>query len=491
MRTDEGEAIVIGSGAGGMFTALFLAKLGFSVTVVEKNGQPGGLMRSYLRDGIECPVGVHYLGALDEGQPLRRIFDFLELSEQIPLERMGEDGVVDRYHFEEVAFDLPAGVEPFEQRLRDAFPTQGVQITAIMTNLLAAYRRMHSLDFVLDEGPDPALLKETRPLGALLDQIGCDHGLKKVLSMTGAWMGVPIEECPIFLHHIILASYLSSSWRLRQSGASMARAFVGRLEALGGRFVLGDRATRLLVESRTVKGVELASGRRLAAPLVIGAVHPKVVLDLLPDGAVKPAYRNRITSLRDTRGALCVQAAVPASILEERGFNIMERMTTQKEDGEEVDVIFYQLRRTSQPDTNLLCILRPDRIERWIDSAGERREDYAEQKERVARRLLAKAQRHYGPLDDDDARVLDVYTPVTIRDWVGSPGGSAYGVLRSSRQRFQTALLNRTAVKGLFLSGQSTMAPGIFGTALGAIRTVRLIVGAQRTRAAMSPIFER
>ncbi|HJO61236.1 MAG TPA: hypothetical protein QF571_00220, partial [Desulfobacterales bacterium] len=73
-----------------------------------------------------------------------------------------------------------------------------------------------------------------------------------------------------------------------------------------------------------------------------------------------------------------------------------------------------------------------------------------------------------------------VYTPLTTRDWVNSPGGSAYGILRSYEQLLEASILNRTSVKGLFLSGQNIMAPGILGTILGSFATVKLIVGRDR-----------
>ena len=61
---------------------------------------------------------------------------------------------------------------------------------------------------------------------------------------------------------------------------------------------------------------------------------------------------------------------------------------------------------------------------------------------------------------------------------MNSPAGSAYGVLRSASQVLGTALLNRTAVQGLFLAGQNVMAPGVIGTILGSFATIKLIVGA-------------
>jgi len=63
----RGKALVIGSGIGGLSTAILLAKLDYRVTVIEGSASPGGLMRGYSRQGVDCPVGVHYLGALGRG----------------------------------------------------------------------------------------------------------------------------------------------------------------------------------------------------------------------------------------------------------------------------------------------------------------------------------------------------------------------------------------------------------------------------------------
>src|SRR5512137_2844371 len=93
LRHEGEKALVIGSGIGGLSAGIVLARLGFDVTVLEKNGQPGGLMRSYVRQGVHC------LGALDEGQVLRRCFDYLGITAELPLVRLGVEGPVDRYLF--------------------------------------------------------------------------------------------------------------------------------------------------------------------------------------------------------------------------------------------------------------------------------------------------------------------------------------------------------------------------------------------------------
>ncbi|MBN1663940.1 MAG: hypothetical protein JW943_10095, partial [Deltaproteobacteria bacterium] len=110
--------------------------------------------------------------------------------------------------------------------------------------------------------------------------------------------------------------------------------------------------------------------------------------------------------------------------------------------------------------------------------SGRRGGAYEAAKEAKALTLIAEAETLFGPLRD--AAVLDTYTPLTLRDWVGSPGGSPYGILRSTDQLMKAASLIRTPLKNLFLAGQNRLSPGIMGTMLGSFQAVRQIAGHER-----------
>ena len=55
------DAIVIGSGMGGLTTAALLSELGKRVCVLEQHYTAGGYTHSYERNGYEWDVGVHYI----------------------------------------------------------------------------------------------------------------------------------------------------------------------------------------------------------------------------------------------------------------------------------------------------------------------------------------------------------------------------------------------------------------------------------------------
>ncbi len=479
------DILIIGSGIGGLTASIILAKLGYHVTVIEKNRLPGGLTRSYTRNGIECSIGVHYLGSLGKGQILRKFFDYFDVTSKIPVERMGQNGVIDRYLFKtgfikKGTFDFPEGFDAYEHNLKSTFPKEQKQISTILEPLRQTAEKLHSLDLLYSTQNDLMLLDQSKPLGEILAKLNCSPGLKSVLGVPSCWIGVPAEECPAFYHNMALVSYLSSSWRLKCSGSHMADVFAERLISLGGSIIYGDKVKEILVDSRIVNGVRLKSGRVLKAPLVIGALHPKVVLDMLPDGAVKPSYRKRISNLKNTFGIFCVHAELDAAYHEEIPYNIF-KISTDKY-GNIPDIKYYQIRKSEKSGKNLLSILTSGKSELWSKwkntVTGNRGRGYVAEKEKHSIELINEAQKTLGTFKG--LKILDVYTPLTLRDWVNSPEGSAYGVLRSSSQLLATSLLNRTSVKGLFLAGQNVLAPGVIGTIMGSFKTVKTIIGSEQ-----------
>lgn len=481
---DPVPVVVIGSGIGGLSMAIVLALAGYPVTVVEKNTRPGGLMGGYRRQGFPCDVGVHYMGALGEGQILRRMFDHLGITNRLPVERMGRNGVIDRYIFDDMVFDLPEGLDAYEANLHAAFPGEGAQIAGIMARLRESAKFLNSAGLLTGEGTADGLPPAFFDLlGEFLNDLECSPALKAVISVPACWIGVPADQCPVFYHHIALVSYLLSAWRLTEGGPHMASVLVDRVRELGARVILGDGVANVMTGGRTVTGVRLESGRTLTAPVVVAAVHPATALSLLPADAVPSRYGNRIAGLQNTHGIMGVQVAVDAEGMDEIPHNIFR--IRRNPEGYIADLRFYQARHAGRTGKTLLSILgagRDDLWEPWAETrTGHRGPDYETLKRDTALSMLRDAETVLGPIPDP--RILDVYTPLTLRDWVATPGGSAYGVLRSGNQLFSAALLSRTPVKGLFLAGQSVLAPGILGTVLGAFVTARFIFGPKRYHA--------
>ena len=59
MGTLDTEVVIIGAGLGGLTSAILLAEMGIKTTLIERSPVPGGLLRSYARQGVDCAVGLH------------------------------------------------------------------------------------------------------------------------------------------------------------------------------------------------------------------------------------------------------------------------------------------------------------------------------------------------------------------------------------------------------------------------------------------------
>jgi len=457
---------------------ILLSLLNYRVVIVERNSLPGGLMRSYRRDGLDCPVGIHYFGSFGEGEPLRRMCDYLGVAENMAVEEMGREGPIDRYIFDDFTFDLPAGFDVFAASLERAFPGDRRPIAAIVENLrtFSNFQKAFTFFSPAPLAVDPAFFA---PLGAYLSEMNCSAGLRSVLGVSARWVGMTEDECPVLYHHLALSSYLLSSWRLKGSGADLAGAFVSRFAALGGTLLCGDPVTAILAPKGAIEGVRLASGSVCSAPRVVAAIHPKKVIAMLPEGMVLPRRTRRVAELCETESLFAVNASVDAAAHPALPYNIF-RLQADRE-GSLRGGIFHQLLR-GREGRNLLVVMTKSTYaewRRWEQTAtGRRGAAYEEEKASRAGKLLRDAEAIFGSLAG--AKIVDAYSPLTLRDRVDSPEGSPYGILRSLRQLPVAATLHRLAPAGLWFAGQNALSPGVLGTVLGSFHAVRQMIGADR-----------
>ena len=124
---DWWDAIVIGSGLGGLATAGLLARHADKrVLVLERHYTAGGFTHVFHRQGYEWDVGVHYVGEVQRPRSvLRRVFDHLS-DGALQWADMGE--VYDTVVIGEDRYELVKGYEAFRARLKEYFPARGKDI---------------------------------------------------------------------------------------------------------------------------------------------------------------------------------------------------------------------------------------------------------------------------------------------------------------------------------------------------------------------------
>lgn len=105
------EAIVIGSGIGGLVAGAMLARYGWRVLVCESHTIPGGAAHSFSRRGFHFDSGPSFYCGLTDPQsfnPLQQVLDILEESiATIPYDPLGH------YHFPEGSLPVYADAKNY------------------------------------------------------------------------------------------------------------------------------------------------------------------------------------------------------------------------------------------------------------------------------------------------------------------------------------------------------------------------------------------
>jgi all-trans-retinol 13,14-reductase len=482
----KSNVVIIGSGFGGLATAIVLARLGRTVTVVESAAQPGGCLRSYAREGIDCPVGVHYFGSAAPGELLGDFIDVLGVRDALKLRRMGQSGVIDRFVFDDEVFDLPDTAEKLESFLCKRFAGAPDAVAFVMHVCRTA---MATLRTDTAHTTQPAL-PVTRTAFDVLTERGLPERLMDFLALQGFLLGLDLSVCPAAFLLVATASLLMSAWELGCTGTGMANALVDSAVAAGVKMITGDGAAAIQLGPRGASGVRLQSGSTVEADLVIAAIHPKLMVDMIPAEALPADYREGIGKLRETGGMLCAVALLDAAAHPAQDFNVYRVRGTPRLG---LAGCYGQLRPSGQAGRTRLVALTESPYESWAPwhdtDSGRRGLEYRAEKMRRAQQMLADLSAATGPLHE--ARIVDVWTPLTMRDWLAAPQGCTYGVKHSIRDGLDYLSLSRPPLEKLFLVGQNALAPGLLGTAMGILRVASVVAGRQAVSELMSKRRQR
>lgn len=481
--------VVVGAGVSGLTSALLLALNGYSVALVEKAGHTAPLLRGFSREGVHFDTGFHYAGGMGNGEPLDVLFRYLGLSDRLsgfPFDARGFDtfrSVRDGFEF-----SFPSGYGPLRESLLEAFPAERSAVETYLRAVRSAFDSVPYLNLDAPLDPKGALGRVFGPtLRETLDSLTGDEILKNVLSTHCLLYGVPPEEVSFLQHACIVGSYYLSAHGITGGGRSLATAFDARLEELGVEIHRGREVTSLSVAAEgALRGVRLGDGKELRCGGAVVTVHPRVMLDMVPEGAFRPAYKTRILGLEDTVSAFTLYSVseLPLPALGGRNFFVLPSADGFRDLGKRPieETPFYVTAACAPPGDaprGFIGIFpaSPEATRTWEDSVtGRRPESYGRFKEGIAGRMESLVKRYCPELGGATGCAASS-TPLTVRDFCNAPSGCLYGVKHRVGQYNPVPL---TRVKGLYLAGQAVTSPGILGAVLSGFMACGNILGHDR-----------
>ncbi len=495
------DAIVIGSGIGGLAAAGLLARKGRRVLVLERHYVAGGFTHTFSRKGYEWDVGLHYVGEVHrKNSILSRVLEALTGG---ALQWNKMPAIYDRVCFGDEVFDYEAPRERLRQRLEERFPKErgaiaeyfrlvdevnGAAKSFYMAKALPAAlgalaggllsRRFHRLSDCTTYEVLSGLTSDPQLIGVLTAQYG-DYGL-------------PPKQSSFAIHALVTRHYFDGGNYPVGGSGRIAETMAPGIEAAGGQILVKAEVREILLRGGRAAGVRLADGHEIVAPLVISdAGAGNTFMRLLPESEGRVAkIRRALREIKPSAGHLCLYAGLkrsgaelgitPSNYWIYPGYDHDQNLERFRRDPEAPLPVCYlsfpsfkdpawEAQHPGRSTIEAITFAPYDWFRRWETTEWRKRgSDYEALKERFARRLLEQLDR-WVPEVRGKIDYYELSTPLSTRHFANYPEGEIYGLDHTPRRFRQSWLKPRTPIPGLFLAGQDVVSDGIAGALMGGV----------------------
>ena len=508
---DRWDAIVIGSGIGGLTVAALLAKhAGKRVLVLERHYTAGGFTHVFHRPGYEWDVGLHYIGQVqDPASAVRAAFD--HLTEGRLLWNPMPD-VYDQIRIADRVYEFHSGVEQFRAGMAAAFPRDGAAIDRYLAALLACMKA-GNLYFAEKAVPRvvarlagtimraPFLRWSNRTTAEVLSEITNNRELIGVLAAQWGDYGLPPAQSSFAIHATIAEHYLNGASYPVGGAASIARSIAPIIERAGGKIVVSAEVAGILLDkSHRAVGVRLVDDREFRADIIVsdaGAVN--TFAGLLPPNAPGLASLAReVCNIGHSMSYLSLYAGLNQTAVELglNGTNLWAFPTPDHDSNlaryladpaTPFPVLFISFPSAKDPGFELrhpghatieVITLAPYRwFSKWENTRWKHRgPEYDEFKRAFANRLRAALEQHV-PAVRGCIEYAEASTPLSTRHFANYQAGEAYGLSPTPARFRLRSLCAQTPVPKLFLTGQDVSTLGVTGALFGGVIAASAILG--------------
>ncbi|HOX56947.1 MAG TPA: phytoene desaturase family protein [Candidatus Paceibacterota bacterium] len=286
--------IIVGAGPGGLTAAMLLAARGFKVTVFEKDPHVGGRNAAIVRNGYKFDTGPTFLMMkfiLDEvfEEAGRHIDECLKCVKLEPMYRL---------QFQDVGLEPTTDREVMLRQLDTHFPGNRAGYDKFMAVEKERFHRMYpclqkdyaSVMQYLSRDMLRALPKLSigRSLISVLGDYFREDKLRLSFTFQSKYLGMSAWDCPGAFAILPYVEHAFGIYHVMGGLSEISEAMARVCRELGANLRLATPVRQLVLEGRSVRGVQLANGERvLGDETVLNADFGYAMKNLVPPGVLR------------------------------------------------------------------------------------------------------------------------------------------------------------------------------------------------------------
>lgn len=486
------DIVIIGSGLGGLLAAVLLAQEGRKVAVVEQNKQIGGCLQTFAFDKKVFDSCVHYFGAMDAGQTQQRIFEYAGIAHDLKLQQLEKDSF-DKVLFGSDAemYPLAQGASNFKAQLLKYFPDAADELDYYLNTVNDVTQRfpLYSLQNG-DAGLKQAVLGLS--ISDVLSKIK-NEKLRQVLTGNSLLYAGDANQTPFYIHALVSKSYIDSAYKCDGGSSHISKLLWRRLQNLGGVVFKNEKVIKLEEEDGCITAAITEQGSRFTGKQFIVNVHPAMALNWIESPVIKPIYRKRISEAKNSISAFMMNIVLEPGKVPYPNHNYYWNRTPDSlaavhynaADWPANYALYYNEDKAYPgfaETVTILTYMHAEEGSEWASTfnntldSNERSGSYQAFKAYKAKVLLSCVAERF-PEIKQSVKSFTTASPLTFRDYMGSPDGSIYGIMADAERQEQTQIPCRTKFRNLYLTGQNIGVHGVLGVSINAIAACGELLG--------------
>ncbi|ENZ5545629.1 phytoene desaturase family protein [Enterococcus hirae] len=293
--------IVIGAGVAGLSAAVRLQKLGYEVTLYEKDRQVGGKMNQIKTAGFTFDLGPTIVMM---PEIYREVFEFCgkDPDDYIPMKKV--DPMLKLYFNKEEPIEFSNDLIELTKTLENISPEDTQGYFAFLADIYQRYTIAKEAfitksfrgfwDFYNPKSLWAGIrLRTFSDAYTSISKFVKDDRLRKSLAFQTLYIGVSPYQGPSLYTIIPMIELFYGVYFIEGGMYTLAISLARLFEELGGKIVYETSVDEILIDNKIAKGIRIGKEQVMADAIVCGADFPYAMKELIPDERKRGKYTNK------------------------------------------------------------------------------------------------------------------------------------------------------------------------------------------------------